>query len=249
MLWGETVRDAGSANPIRVLRQIGSGSYDAPEAMVYVDDDDHHLWKTTRIGQIMPDGQFNVIWESEAIIHPVPFPPTRTTSQWLALENSLHAKWHGWEATPVPASSPSSALSHRMVMGAADVNLCRGRAQHCGGRDARGLRSGPGPEAAQLDALQAHHDVAAAIYTIAGTIYAVLLAFAVIIVWQAFTDTQSMVAEEANAVSGLERMSRGFPTVIQRQLHEAALTYAHIVVVKERRLMATVNRAHRQTRP
>lgn len=97
--------------------------------------------------------------------------------------------------------------------------------------------------------MQAHHDVAAAIYTIAGTIYAVLLAFAVIIVWQAFTDTQSMVAEEANAVSGLERMSRGFPTVIQRQLHEAALTYAHIVVVKERRLMATVNRAHRQTRP
>lgn len=87
-------------------------------------------------------------------------------------------------------------------------------------------------------ALQAHHDVAAAIYTIAGTIYAVLLAFAVIIVWQAFTDTQSTVAQEANAVSDLERMSRGFPTVIQRQLHEAALTYAHVVVVKEWPLMA-----------
>jgi urea ABC transporter urea binding protein len=117
MLWGEAVRDAGSANSIGVLRQIGSESYDAPEGMVYVDDENHHLWKTTRIGQIMPNGQFNVIWESEAIIHPVPFPPTRTTSQWLALENSLHAKWHGWEATPVPAASPSSALSHRMVMG------------------------------------------------------------------------------------------------------------------------------------
>ena len=90
----------------------------------------------------------------------------------------------------------------------------------------------------KYDALQPHHDVAAAIYTIAGTIYAVLLAFAVIIVWQAFTDTQSTVAQEANAVSDLERMSRGFPTVIQRQLHEAALTYAHIVVVKEWPLMA-----------
>jgi urea transport system substrate-binding protein len=116
-LWGEAVRDAGSANPMRVLGQIGSESYDAPEGMVYVDDENHHLWKTTRIGQIMANGQFNVIWESEAILHPVPFPPTRTTAQWVAFENGLYEKWHGWEAPPVPTSSPSSALSHRMVMG------------------------------------------------------------------------------------------------------------------------------------
>lgn len=122
-LWGQAVRDAGSANPAPVLRQIGSESYDAPEGMVYVDDENHHLWKTTRIGRIMANGQFNVIWESEAIIHPVPFPPTRTTSQWVALEHSLYGMWHGWEAPPVPAAAPSSAPSHRMVMGGSGCPL------------------------------------------------------------------------------------------------------------------------------
>jgi urea transport system substrate-binding protein len=116
-LWGQAVRDAGSANPMRVLGQIGSESYDAPEGMVYVDDENHHLWKTTRIGQIMSNGQFDVIWESEAIIHPVPFPPTRTVNQWHALESSMYQKWHGWEAPPVPPAAPSSAPSHRMFMG------------------------------------------------------------------------------------------------------------------------------------
>jgi len=122
-LWGQAVRDAGSANPIRVLAQIGSESYDAPEGMVYVDDENHHLWKTTRIGQIMANGQFNIVWESEAIIHPVPFPPTRTESQWLALESSLYQKWHGWEAPPVPAAAPASAPSHRMFMGSSGCRL------------------------------------------------------------------------------------------------------------------------------
>jgi hypothetical protein len=99
----------------------------------------------------------------------------------------------------VPASSPSSALSHRMVMGAADVNLCKGALSIAvavtlavGGLVLARKRL-------KYDAFEAHHDVAVAIYTIAGTIagtiYAVLLAFAVIIVWQAFTDTQSTVAQ------------------------------------------------------
>jgi urea transport system substrate-binding protein len=122
-LWGQAVRDAGSADPMRVLRQIGSESADAPEGMVYVDDENHHLWKTTRIGQIMPNGQFNVIWESEAIIHPVPFPPTRTVRQWLQLEDGLYGKWHGWEARPVSAAAPSSARSHGMAMGSSGCQL------------------------------------------------------------------------------------------------------------------------------
>lgn len=88
------------------------------------------------------------------------------------------------------------------------------------------------------EAVRPHHDVAAAMYAIVGTIYAVLLAFAVVIVWQAFTNTEATVAQEANAVSDLERMSRGFQVVAQRELHEAALTYAHVVVVREWPLMA-----------
>jgi hypothetical protein len=90
----------------------------------------------------------------------------------------------------------------------------------------------------RTELLKEHHDVAAAIYAVVGTIYAVLLAFAVVIVWQAFTDTQGTVAQEANALSDLERMSRGFPVQTRRQVHEAARTYGHVVITREWPLMA-----------
>ena len=83
-----------------------------------------------------------------------------------------------------------------------------------------------------------HHDVTAAIFAITGTIYAVLLAFAVVIVWQSFTDTQTTVTQEANAVADLDRISRGFPVVLRRQVHDDALTYAHVVIIREWPLMA-----------
>jgi urea transport system substrate-binding protein len=95
-LWAQAVRTAGSPAPLRVLDEIGDESYRAPEGMVYVDDENRHLWKTVRIGKILPNGQFAVVWQSEAIVHPVPFPPTRTRAQWLELLGRLHARWNGW---------------------------------------------------------------------------------------------------------------------------------------------------------
>ena len=95
-----------------MLEKIGNESYRAPEGMVYVDDQNHHLWKTTRIGQIRSDGQFKVVWTSETILHPGPFPASRTEGQWQALLHHFDTMWRGWSA---PAVSNN-------VMGA---NRCR----------------------------------------------------------------------------------------------------------------------------
>ena len=111
-LWAEAVRDAGTPSPTKVLEKIGNESYRAPEGMVYVDDQDHHLWKTTRIGQIRSNGQFKVVWTSETILHPEPFPASRTEGQWQALLHHFNTMWRGWSA---PAVSNN-------VMGA---NRCR----------------------------------------------------------------------------------------------------------------------------
>ena len=111
-LWAEAVRDAGTPSPMKVLEEIGNESYRAPEGMVYVDDQNHHLWKTTRIGQIQSNGQFKAVWTSETILHPEPFPASRTEGQWLALLHHFDTMWHGWSG---PAVSNN-------VMGA---NRCR----------------------------------------------------------------------------------------------------------------------------
>ena len=111
-LWAEAVRDAGTPSPTKVLEKIGNESYRAPEGMVYVDDQNHHLWKTTRIGQIRSNGEFKVVWTSETILHPEPFPASRTEGQWQALLHHFDTMWRGWSA---PAVSNN-------VMGA---NRCR----------------------------------------------------------------------------------------------------------------------------
>ena len=44
----------------------------APEGYVKIHDN-HHLWSKLRIGQVLTDGQFKVLYES-ALIEPNPFP-------------------------------------------------------------------------------------------------------------------------------------------------------------------------------
>ena len=48
-------------------------TFDAPEGMVTVDGDNHHIAKTGLIGQINADNQFDVVWSSDAPIDPDPF--------------------------------------------------------------------------------------------------------------------------------------------------------------------------------
>jgi urea transport system substrate-binding protein len=38
-----------------------------------MDDKINHLAKSAMIGEIKPDGQFNVIWKSQGLIAPQPF--------------------------------------------------------------------------------------------------------------------------------------------------------------------------------
>ena len=75
------------------------------------------------------------------------------------------------------------------------------------------------------------------IFGLIGTIYAVLLAFAVILVWQSFANARETVSREANALADVERMSRGFSVPVRRGVQEAARTYARLVMEDEWVLM------------
>ena len=48
-------------------------SYEAPEGLVTVDGENHHVTKTARIGRVTADGQFDVVWSSDGPIEPDPF--------------------------------------------------------------------------------------------------------------------------------------------------------------------------------
>ena len=86
--------------------------------------------------------------------------------------------------------------------------------------------------------LQPHHDVAGYIYSGLAVLYAVLLAFVVIVVWGQFNATDVRVHKEADALGNLFREAQVFPTPVQRAIFDAVRTYARAVVEEEWPAMA-----------
>ncbi|MEX2482305.1 MAG: urea ABC transporter substrate-binding protein [Gammaproteobacteria bacterium] len=73
-LWKLAVEKAGSFDIDKIAVASNGIEFDgAPEGYVRIHDSNHHLWSKTRIGEILPNGQFKVIHESN-LIEPNPFP-------------------------------------------------------------------------------------------------------------------------------------------------------------------------------
>jgi urea transport system substrate-binding protein len=67
------VAKAGTTNVDAVRVALAGLTYQAPEGLVTVDGDNHHLLKEARIGVIDPSGQITEIWNSGQPIVPDPF--------------------------------------------------------------------------------------------------------------------------------------------------------------------------------
>ena len=92
-LWAQAVRDAKSDDVKDVRHAISNQTLRAPEGMVYVDAENHHTWKTVRVGRIRSDGQFEIVWSSERPIRPVPYPIYRSLSEWDQFLDALYNEW------------------------------------------------------------------------------------------------------------------------------------------------------------
>lgn len=73
-LWKAAVEKAGSFD-IDKIKEASPGIEltTAPEGYVKVHPN-HHLWSKTRIGVAQPDGQYKVVFETDELIEPDPFP-------------------------------------------------------------------------------------------------------------------------------------------------------------------------------
>lgn len=81
--------------------------------------------------------------------------------------------------------------------------------------------------------LAGNHDVAGFIFGVVGMIYAVLVAFVVIIVWQQFDSASQGVNREADDMKSISRLARGFPEPIRTEVRTTLLNYAEMTVEKE----------------
>ena len=72
-LWKMAAEKAKSFDVDKVTAAAAGIQWEAPEGTLRVHATNHHLWKKVRIGRARPDGQFDIVWESQ-LIEPNPFP-------------------------------------------------------------------------------------------------------------------------------------------------------------------------------
>jgi hypothetical protein len=84
-----------------------------------------------------------------------------------------------------------------------------------------------------LDRLRTNNEVAGFKFATVGVLYAVLLAFAVIVVWERFNQADSGVAREASAAATVLRLSRGIDAEHGAAVRKATTDYLTAAVAKD----------------
>jgi hypothetical protein len=97
-----------------------------------------------------------------------------------------------------------------------------------------------------LSTLESHHEVAGFILAVVGVVYAVLLAFVVVVTWEQFEDARTATDTEAAQIAGLYRTSVAFPVGGER-MRSALRAYTRSVVDDEWPEMAEHHRESRRT--
>ena len=88
------------------------------------------------------------------------------------------------------------------------------------------------------DVLARHNDVAGFIYAVIGVVYAVLIGFTAIMVWEQFRNAQEGVEQEADALADLYRDAGTFPREVREQVGLKVRAYGRAVIEKEWPAMA-----------
>jgi urea transport system substrate-binding protein len=72
-IWKQAVEKAGGADDLDKVRMAALGqSFDAPEGKVTMENN-HHLAKFVRIGEVGEDGLFKIAYETKEAVKPLPW--------------------------------------------------------------------------------------------------------------------------------------------------------------------------------
>jgi uncharacterized protein DUF4239 len=81
-----------------------------------------------------------------------------------------------------------------------------------------------------LERLRTNNEVAGFKFAAVGVLYAVLLAFAVIVVWERYSDAEGHVSQEASAAATIYRLANGIESGRGEALHEGLTHYLKVAI-------------------
>ncbi len=75
-MWKQAVEKAKTTESEKVIAAMSGQTFAAPCGFtIKMDETNHHLWKPVFIGEIRPDGQFNVVWKTQGPVRAQPWSP------------------------------------------------------------------------------------------------------------------------------------------------------------------------------
>ncbi|MGB0127567.1 MAG: urea ABC transporter substrate-binding protein [Rhodocyclaceae bacterium] len=75
-MWKQAVEKAKSTDVDKVIAAMGGQTFKAPSGFTLtMDATNHHLHKPVLIGEVRPDGQFNVVWKTKEPVRAQPWSP------------------------------------------------------------------------------------------------------------------------------------------------------------------------------
>ena len=90
-----------------------------------------------------------------------------------------------------------------------------------------------------LDVQMEQNEVAGFFIAVLGVVYGVILAFAVILVWEQLEEARTNAEQEANHVGDVYHLASGLSDPARSQIQQAALDYAEVVIQEEWPLMVS----------
>ncbi|HTW84067.1 MAG TPA: hypothetical protein VMD91_08385 [Candidatus Sulfotelmatobacter sp.] len=84
-----------------------------------------------------------------------------------------------------------------------------------------------------------HNEVAGFLIAVAGMVYAVVLGFVTVVVWQQYDETRERLALEASAVTDVWHSAVGYPPSVRTRLRSDMMQYAMLMKNEEWPLMRT----------
>lgn len=92
-LFAIATNTAGSDDVNKIREAVPGITFAAPEGIVGVDPENHHIYKTVRMGKILSDGQFQIVESTESSIKPIPYPNYKSVNEWDEFLKGLYEGW------------------------------------------------------------------------------------------------------------------------------------------------------------
>jgi urea transport system substrate-binding protein len=99
--WARAVKNAQSSTNIAKIQELLAGdSLKSITGINYIDRNNNHLHKVINIAKIK-DTTTHIVWNSQIVVKPYPFPIFKTQTFWLEHQKRLYHKWdQNWQYIP-----------------------------------------------------------------------------------------------------------------------------------------------------